>query len=173
MHRLAFLAVRGRNYTHRTSALRLLGYINKRASGTSPNARLFSLWDQFILKNPPATREVLSSAIRCLPSSLPWGRSLWLVAPPPGRHISRSTSPLCPSQRHCEITTPAAGAQIYNAASWLWAAPSVTLRVTASGPGRSIVVQPTAVVCTRFTPHLRVANAFGVVFRNLSRRSGH
>ena len=30
-------------------------------------------------------------------------------------------------------------------------------------PGRSIVVQPTAVVCTRFTPHLRVANAFGVV----------
>ena len=40
-------------------------------------------------------------------------------------------------------------------------------------PGRSIVVQSTAVVCTRFTPHLRVANAFGVVFRNLNLRAGY
>ena len=30
-------------------------------------------------------------------------------------------------------------------------------------PGRSIVVQSTAVVCTRFTPHLRVALPFGQV----------
>ena len=35
--------------------------------------------------------------------------------------------------------------------------------VTASPAGRSIVVQGTAVPRTRFTPHLRVANAFGVV----------
>ena len=34
--------------------------------------------------------------------------------------------------------------------------------VSPSGPGRSIVVQGTAVPRTRFTPHLRVANAFSV-----------
>ena len=39
--------------------------------------------------------------------------------------------------------------------------------------GRSIVAEGTAVPSARFTPHLRVANAFGIVFRNLSRRTVH
>ena len=80
------------------------------------------------------------------------------------RNLSRRTV-------HCRVLyllrlTTAGRFALRASAHWAHASLRRHLRThfpPASGPGRSIVAEGTAVPSARFTPHLRVANAFGVV----------
>ena len=98
-------------------------------------------------------------------------RRCWYTCPHhPAIHLNRSTTFCPPSPRPARPATQAWGGSTDRPQGGRTPphAEDGPLRKRcgkgrASGPGRSIVVQGTAVPRTRFTPHLRVANGFAVV----------
>ena len=159
-------------------------HISKRASGLFARCSPFSLWDQFILKNPPPTREAKlpCPALVSLPTC---GDYIATKVQPPKKAPSREGGS-CPKgaegrpPTNCirSPTFPAPTSRRAGPATQAWGgnadrpkggrrsdpcrgrALTQAARVgQASGPDRSIVVQGTAVPRTRFTPHLRVCHS--------------